>query len=327
MTLRNAAPLPAPPFDSESAAALALTVGTPSPLTADDIGERRRVEAGDAAAMTRHIEELGLVRVDEEIPVADGATITLSLVHRRDRIPTSPLIYYMHGGGMILGNRWSGADVFLEWIERYNAVVATVEYRLAPEHRFPVPQQDCYAGLRWLEDNAGRLGLTLETALLAGISAGGGLAASVAQMVRDANGPRLAGQLLLAPMLDDRVTRSARQFPSGIWNSTENELGWRSLLGDLYGSDDVPAYAAPARAERFDNLPPAFIEVGSAEVFRDEAVAYASDIWAAGGQAELHVWAGAFHGFQLFEHTTLARGARDAVRNWLDRALGYSGRD
>lgn len=327
MTLRHTTPLPAPPFDSESAAALALTVDTPSPLTADDIGERRRLEADAAQEVLRHINDLGLVRIDEQVPTADGASVTLSLVHRRDRIPTSPLIYYMHGGGMILGNRWSGAEAFLEWIDRYNVVVATIEYRLAPEHRYPIPQQDCYAGLRWLEENAGRLGVTLETALLAGISAGGGLAASVAHMARDRGGPRVAGQLLLAPMLDDRITLSARQFPSGIWNSTENELGWRSLLGVLYGSDEVPAYAAPARAERLDGLPPVFIEVGSAEVFRDEAVAYASDIWAAGGQAELHVWAGAFHGFQLFEHTTLARGARDVVRNWLDRAFGYSGRD
>jgi acetyl esterase/lipase len=327
MTSSRTAPLPAPPFDSESAAALALTVDTPSPLTADDIGGRRRLEADAAEAVLTHIDRLGLVRVDEQVPTADGSTVTMSLVHRRDRIPTSPLIYYLHGGGMILGNRWSGAEVFLEWIDRYNAVVATIEYRLAPEHRYPVPQLDCYAGLRWLEENSRRLGVTLETALLAGISAGGGLAASVAQMARDNNGPRVAGQLLLAPMLDDRVTFSARQFPSGIWNSAENELGWRSLLGSRYGSDDVPAYAAPARAVRLDGLPPAFIEVGSAEVFRDEGVAYASGIWAAGGQAELHVWSGAFHGFQLFEHTTLARGARDAVRNWLDRAVGYTGRD
>ncbi len=327
MTLRHAAPPPAPPFDGESAAALALSVGTPSPLTAGDIADRRRLEAQAAEQMVRHVEEWGLVRVDEQVLTPDGASITMSLIHRRDRIPTSPLIYYMHGGGMILGNRWSGAEAFLEWVDRYNAVVATIEYRLAPEHPYPTPQHDCYAGLRWLEANAGRLGLTLETALLAGISAGGGLAASVAQMARDLDGPRLAGQLLLAPMLDDRVTLSARQFPHGIWNSSENELGWRSLLGDLYGTDAVPCYAAPARADRLDGLPPAFIEVGSAEVFRDEGVAYAAGIWAAGGQAELHVWSGAFHGFQLFEHTTLARGARDAVRNWLDRALGYSGRE
>lgn len=324
---QHVAPLPAPPIDSESAAALALQVVQPSPITADDIPAKRAEDAAAAELVVARIDELGLVRTDETVRTPDGAELTMSLVHRRDRIPTSPLIYYLHGGGMILGNRWSGAESFLEWIERYNAVVATLEYRLAPEHRYPIPQEDCYAGLCWLDEHAGRLGLNLDTALLAGISAGGGLAAAVALMARDRRGPRVGGQLLLAPMLDDRNdTVSTRQFPTGLWNATENELGWRSLLGPLYGTADVPAYASPARTTRFDGLPPAFIEAGSAEVFRDECVTYAAGIWAAGGQAELHVWSGAFHGFQMLEHTALARGERDAVRNWLDRALGFSGR-
>ncbi|HMO11658.1 MAG TPA: alpha/beta hydrolase fold domain-containing protein, partial [Actinotalea sp.] len=146
-------------------------------------------------------------------------------------------------------------------------------------------------------------------------------------MARDLVGPRLAGQMLIAPMLDDRPTLSWRQFPVGIWNASENELGWRSLLGPRHATDEVPPHAAPARATRFDDLPSAYVEVGSAEVFRDEGVAYASNIWAAGGQAELHVWSGGFHGFHAFEHTWLARGALDAQRNWMDRIFGYARRD
>lgn len=319
--------LPAPPIDSESAAALALQVVQPSPITADDIPAKRVEDAAAAELAVRRIDDLGLVRTDETVRTPDGAELTISLVHRRDRIPTSPLIYYLHGGGMILGNRWSGAESFIEWIERYNAVVATIEYRLAPEHQYPVPQEDCYAGLCWLDEHAGRLGLNIDTALMAGFSAGAGLAAAVTLMARDRRGPTVGGQLLMAPMLDDRNdTVSARQFPTGLWNTKENELGWRSLLGPLHGSADVPSYAAPARTTRFDGLPPAFIEAGSAEVFRDECVTYASGIWAAGGQAELHIWSGAFHGFQMLEHTALARGERDTLRNWLDRALGFSGR-
>jgi acetyl esterase/lipase len=251
----------------------------------------------------------------------------VSLVHRPDRSPSSPLVYYLHGGGMMLGTRWSGSDVFLDWIDRYNAVVATVEYRRAPEFPYPVPQEDCYAGLVHLAAEADRLGVNVRHGLLAGISAGGGLAASVALMARDRGGPAVAGQLLIAPMLDDRgVTRSTRQFPLGMWNAVENELAWRLLLGGRYGGDDVPAYAAPARAGDLSRLPPAFLEVGSAEVFRDEVVAYASRIWADGGQAELHVWSGGFHGFGTFEHTVLAQGAAGSLRNWLDRILGFSGR-
>lgn len=328
MTLSHGGRLvPAPPLDPEVAAALAVQLDRPSPITEADIpGKRLEDEAAGAQAQER-IAALGLVRVDLEAVGHDGAAVPVTLVHRPDRTATSPLVYYVHGGGMMLGNRWSGSEMFLDWIDRYNAVVATVEYRRAPEFRYPVPQEDCYAGLAHLAAHAEELGLNVGAGLLAGVSAGGGLAASVALMARDRGGPVTAGQLLIAPMLDDRGdTRSTRQFPTGMWNASENELAWRSLLGDLYGTDHVPAYAAPARAADLSGLPPVFLEAGSAEVFRDEVVSFASRIWADGGQAELHVWSGGFHGFGTFEHTVLAQGAAHSLRNWLDRILGFSGR-
>jgi acetyl esterase/lipase len=319
--------VPAPPLDPEVAAALAVQLDRPSPITAADIPAKRQEDADAGALACARIEQLGLVRTDLEAVGHDGTPVPLSLVHRPDRSATSPLVYYLHGGGMMLGNRWSGADVFVDWIERYNAVVATVEYRLAPEWPYPFPQEDCYAGLVHLAAQAERLQLNVGTGLLAGISAGGGLAAAVALMARDRGGPAVAGQLLIAPMLDDRGrTRSTRQFPTGMWNAAENALAWRSLLGERYGTDDVPAYAAPARATDLSRLPPAYLEAGSAEVFRDEVVAYAGQIWADGGQADLHVWSGGFHGFGTFEHTVLAQGAARSLRNWLDRILGFSGR-
>jgi acetyl esterase/lipase len=319
--------LPAPPLDPEVAAALAVQLDRPSPITAADIPTKRIEDAEAGARAQARIEQLGLVRTDLEAVGHDGAPVPLSLVHRPDRSTTSPLVYYIHGGGMMLGDRWSGTDVFLDWIDRYNAVVATVEYRLAPESPYPFPQEDCYAGLVHLDAHAERLGVNPGTGVIAGISAGGGLAAAVTLMARDRGGPRVAGQLLIAPMLDDRGrTRSAQQFPTGMWNAVENELAWRSLLGDLHGTDDVPPYAAPARAADLGRLPPAYLEAGSAEVFRDEVVAYAGHIWADGGQADLHVWSGGFHGFGTFEHTVLAQGAAKSVRNWLDRTLGFSGR-
>ena len=328
MTLHPGARLvPAPPLDPEVAAALAVQLDRPSPITEADVPVKRAEDDAAGRATEQRLVELGLVRTDLVARSADGAEVPLSLVHRPDRGPTSPLVYYVHGGGMMMGNRWSGFEVFLDWVNRYNAVVATVEYRRAPEHRYPVPQEDCYAGLMHLVTHAQELGVNPTSGLLAGISAGGGLAASVALMMRDRGGPTLAGMLLLAPMLDDRGdTTSARQFPTGMWNAHENELAWRSLLGDLYGTDGVPAYAAPARATDLSRLPPAFLEAGSAEVFRDEVVTFASRIWAGGGQADLHVWSGGFHGFSTYEHTLLAQGATASVRNWLDRILGVSGR-
>jgi acetyl esterase/lipase len=328
MTLsRRGRPVPAPPLDPEVAAALAVQLDRPSPITEADIPAKRREDDEAGLRAQALIERLGLVRTDLDVVSHDGVSVPLSLVHRPDRTPTSPLIYFLHGGGMMLGNRWSGSDVFLDWIDRYNAVVATIEYRRAPEARYPTPQEDCYAGLVHLATHAAELRVNVATGLLAGISAGGGLAAAVSLMARDRGGPSPAGQLLIAPMLDDRGdTRSVRQFPTGMWNAVENELAWRSLLGERYGTDDVPAYAAPARAADLSGLPSTFLEVGSAEVFRDEVVAFAGRIWADGGQADLHVWSGGFHGFGTFEHTVLAQGAAHSLRNWLDRTLGFSGR-
>jgi len=318
---------PGPPLDPEIAAALAVQLDRPSPITEIDIPSKRAEDALARAAAESQIGQLGLVRTDLEATGFDGAVVPLSLLHRRDRSPSSPLIYFIHGGGMMLGNRWTGFDVFVDWIDRYNAVVATVEYRLAPEFPFPAPQEDCYSGLLHLANNADALMLNVGTSLLAGMSAGGGLAASVALMARDRGGPSVAGQLLIAPMLDDRgQTRSTQQFRTGMWNALENQLGWQSLLGERYGTDGVPPYAAPARATDLSRLPPAFLEVGTAEVFRDEVVEFASKIWADGGQADLHVWSGGFHGFSTFEHTVLAQGAANSLRNWLDRILGFSGR-
>ena len=184
--------------------------------------------------------------------------------------------------------------------------------------------EDCYAGLVWTAEHAAELGIDPDRIVVGGASAGGGLSAAVALMARDRGGPALLGQLLIYPMLDDRNdTPSAIQMAGvGVWDRTANDTGWTALLGDARGGPDVSPYAAPARATDLSGLPPAFIDVGSAETFRDEDVAYASRIWAAGGQAELHVWPGGFHGYTLMapqaqiSHETLA-----AQASWLRRLL------
>jgi acetyl esterase/lipase len=134
-----------------------------------------------------------------------------------------------------------------------------------------------------------------------------------------------AAMLLMWPMLDDRnETTSAQQIDGvGIWDRTSNETGWTALLGDRRGTDDVSSYAAPARATDLSGLPPAYIEAGSAEVFRDETVAFASAIWEAGGSAELHIWAGGFHGFQTIVPTAaVSQRAIQARESWVRRVLG-----
>ncbi|MEU5432060.1 alpha/beta hydrolase fold domain-containing protein [Streptomyces sp. NPDC020719] len=237
-----------------------------------------------------------------------------------------PLLYYLHGGGMITGNAWSVLPRLLgEWALPLPLAVISVEYRLAPYARYPAPVEDCYAGLVWAVDHARELGLDADRVIVGGKSAGGGLAAALALLTRDRGGPTPIGQLLLSPMLDDRGdTFSSHQMAGhDTWDRTSNATAWQALLGDRYGAEDLPPYAAPARATHLSGLPPVYIEVGSAETFRDEAVAYANAVWQAGGEAELHVWPGACHGFDtLAPRARLSQDARDARSRWLRRLLG-----
>jgi acetyl esterase/lipase len=235
-----------------------------------------------------------------------------------------PCLYYMHGGGMIAGNKRSTVQFLVDWIIQFNIVFISVEYRLAPENPHPAPSEDCYAGLLWISEHAQDLGIDASQITVSGTSAGAGLAAAIALMARDRNGPKIQGQLLHCPMLDDRdQTVSTQQFDGiGIWDRQSNIVGWTALLGDKKGKPNVSPYAAPSRAQDLSNLPPAYIDVSSTEVFRDEDIDYAQRIWQAGGIAELHVWPGGYHGLNLFGlKTTLSKHALEASANWYRRLL------
>ncbi|MFF5308019.1 alpha/beta hydrolase [Streptomyces massasporeus] len=318
-----------PPFDPELAAALELIKDMISPgLTLDEIAEVRQ---GPGIQMLAELDLTmgGTFEVeDRRVPGPEGEP-DISLLICRPAAPETagprPVIYHVHGGGMVIGNNRVGVDVPLTWARALDAVVVSVEYRLAPEHPHPAPVEDVYAGLLWTADHAAELGADPERIVIAGASAGGGLCAALALLTRDRKGPQPIGQVLMCPMLDDRNdSPSTYQMAGlGVWDRTANETGWTALLGSRRGGPDVPAYAAPARAEDLTGLPPAFLDVGSAETFRDEVVAYASRIWQAGGVAELHVWPGGFHGFDGFApQAAVSQAARTAHLSWLRRLLG-----
>ncbi|PZT77573.1 MULTISPECIES: alpha/beta hydrolase [unclassified Streptomyces] len=288
-------------------------------------------DSAGAFPMPPVAEVIGDRAVDSEeltIPGPEGAPgLAVTVLRPRGLTEPVPALYNIHGGGMISGHRHQDTPRLVDLVDALGVVAVNVEYRLAPEHPDPAPVEDCYAGLRWMTEYADELGIDPGRVVVMGGSAGGGLAAGVALLARDRQGPRLAGQLLLCPMLDDtNSTVSSHQYTErGTWRRPMNILAWQALLGDDAGDPAAPVspYAAPTRATDLSNLPPAFVEVGAAELFRDEDVNYASRIWAAGGHAELHVWQGAFHGFDVFapDHEA-TRAALASRRSWLRRVLG-----
>ena len=310
------------PFDPELAAFLAAAPGMfPLGMTYDDIAQLR---AMGEMTVEMAIGDAAVTCTDHEIRGHDGATILVSVIAPRDRAPAGPGIYHMHGGGMVMGNRFIGADVLARWAVEHGAVCVSIDYRLAPEHRAPTLVEDCYAGLVWMAENAAALGVDPDRIVVFGGSAGGGLAAGTALLARDRGGPWLLGQILQCPMIDDRGdTPSARQFEGqGVWDRQCNVTAWQAVLGDRYGTDAVDPYSAPARMADLSNLPPTFIDVGSTETFRDEAVNYAQRIMAAGGLCELHVWPGAFHGFYSIVPDAAVSQACTATRDaWLKQLL------
>ncbi|MCX5375066.1 alpha/beta hydrolase [Streptomyces sp. NBC_00091] len=324
----------APGFDAELGVVLeGLGAGARESVTAENLAARQERDAASRPRPT-----VGELCADGRFEVAElsvpgppgGPDVTLVSARPAGVGGELPLLYYMHGGAMVMGNAWSVLPRILhEWVLPLDMAVISVEYRLAPRVRYPEPLEDCYAGLVWAAGHADELGVDADRVVIGGKSAGGGLAAALALLVRDRGGPRALGQLLLSPMLDDRgSTFSSHQMSGrGLWDLTSNATAWQALLGERYGAADLPPYAAPARATDLSGLPPAYVEVGSAEMFRDEGVAYANAIWQAGGQAELHAWSGAYHGFDgIAPHAALSLDARDARTRWLRRLLAQSRR-
>lgn len=317
--MANAVPVSAelrPILDSFGPAAVFTLEGMPA---------ARAAGAGLFPTVEQVIGDRPIDAEERVIPGPAGAPdLEITILRPRGASTPVPGLFNIHGGGMMTGHRFMDTPRLADLVEALGVVAVNVEYRLAPEHPHPAPVEDCYAGLAWTAANAVELGIDPDRLIVMGGSAGGGLSAGVALLARDRRGPALVGQLLLCPMLDDRNDSvSSLQYPdSGTWTRQNNDIGWKALLGDAAGTPDASPYAAPLRAADLSGLPPAFIEAGAAEVFRDENVEYASRIWAVGGDAELHIWAGAFHGFDVFApESRVARAALAARESWFRRVL------
>lgn len=238
-----------------------------------------------------------------------------------------PCIFHMHGGGYVMGSAKELTAMHRAAASALRCAIVSVDYRLAPETRFPGNIEDCYAALAWTFANASSEGFDTTCIGVMGESAGGGLAASLAIMARDRGEFSLAFQQLIYPMLDDRTCTQADPHPTAgefVWHAHNNRFGWECLLGHPPGLQYVSEYAAAARAENLAGLPPAFISTGALDLFVDEDIDYARRLNRAGVSVELHVYRGAFHGFTLMPDATVANAARRDSFEALYRFLGPS---
>jgi acetyl esterase/lipase len=265
-----------------------------------------------------------VTREEIEVPGVDPGDLPVpARVHAPvDHSVQLPGIVAIHGGGYVIGDRTMYDGLFDRWCVDPGMVAVSVGYRLAPETPYPGPLEDCYRALKWTATNAETLGIDPSCIGLYGASAGGGLAAGLALLARDRGEVNVAFQFLQYPMLDDRqTTPSSQRDDLHVWSRLSNSFGWKAYLGDLYGGDDIPGYAAAARAEDLSGLPPAYVCVGSLDGFRDEDIIYAQRLLQAGVPTELHVLPGVPHGFELMGDSAIARQSTINADEWIRRQL------
>jgi acetyl esterase/lipase len=303
--------------------ALGIPFGVEEPPPSLQLLEEMRASPlelpNDAAAVT------GVRRDERVVPGLDGAPDVAIRVYRPEHPPAEAAagVLWIHGGGCILGSYDMDVPFLDALVARTGCVAVSVAYRLAPETPYPGAIDDCFAGLVFLHEDADELGVDATRLAVGGFSAGGGLAAGCALRARDRGLP-LVHQHLIYPMLDDRqVTPSSRWDLLPIWSREMSTFAWQCYLGELYGRDDVPADAAPARAGDLTGVAPAYIHVGGRDGFLHENVDYAHRLVAAGVPTELHVFPLVPHGFDLVApNATVTRAANALSDAALARVLG-----
>ncbi len=259
---------------------------------------RKRMDEMAAAQMAKMPVIEGIASMDRHVPGPDG-DVFVRIYQPTDRPATLPALVWIHGGGYVLGSVERDDLLATHLAKVAQCLVVSVEYRIAPEFPSPAAVEDSYAALKWLATHTSELGVELSRIAIGGASAGGGVAAGLALLTRDRAEVELAFQLLIYPMIDDRnvVAASETRPDTYVWTRENNLMGWRAYLGREPGGEDVSPYAAASRATDLSGLPPAYIPVGELDLFLDENINYAQRLLAAGVPTELHVYPGAYHGF------------------------------
>jgi len=254
---------------------------------------------------------------DQLVPGPSGGdSVRVRVYRRRADGPPRPAVVYIHGGGFIAGDLETEELRCVRFAAEAGCVVVSVDYRLAPEHRYPAAVDDCYAALSWTTASAAELGVDPVRIGVAGASSGGNLAAATALLARDRGKPAIAFQLLVYPTLDDRRQTVSQQFVgTPMVDGSDCERCWEYYLGADHR--DVSPYAAPGRAADLNGLPPTYLMTAELDPLRDEGIEFATRLLGAGVSVDLHQFAGTFHGFDLFP-TAISQRALDEQVAWLE---------
>lgn len=254
------------------------------------------------------------LRAEEQIVKVEGEPPLRLCVYRAPTTkPDAVGLLWLHGGGYAIGLPEQELPYIQNFAAAANCVVVAPDYRLSVQEPYPAAVNDCYNALVWLRKNAEKLGVREDQLFIGGNSAGGGLAVAVALMARDKGEISLAYQMPFYPMLDDRMlTQSAQNNDAPVWDSKANETAWKMYLGKLYNTGEVPKYAAPSRETNYQNLPPAYMFVGGIEPFLDETMEYVENLKKAGVPAEIDIYPGCYHGFNIAcKKSTVAKQATE----------------
>ncbi|WP_083511884.1 alpha/beta hydrolase [Alicyclobacillus acidiphilus] len=242
----------------------------------------------------------GLSCSEEWIPRSgDNSRLRICIYKPLEPKPDVPGVLWIHGGGYAMGTPEMSAATYKRLIAQSNCIIIAPDYRLSIEAPYPAALEDCYDALLWMKGHAKELGIRDDQLMVGGESAGGGLTAALTLYARDRGEVNIAFQMPLYPMIDDRmITESSVDNNAPIWNSNLNKWAWKLYLRDLHG-EDVPAYAAPARAADFTNLPPTVTFVGDLEPFRDETIQYVARLRQVGVPVDFEMYKGCYHGFDI----------------------------